>query len=128
MGGIVLVEGENELNVQMAHITGIIDAEYLAGYVMWEGVGWKLVKLENQWPADTDITLLWIIKNTGTVASHFRVYMRSFTEWVYLEPGQQTEVYEETRSPSPQTTTHRITLSGDPGGLIWDARIEVTYI
>lgn len=109
----------------------LIDAEYLVGYVKWDGWRPNPVMLENEWPANTDITLLWLIRNTGTVGGYFRVYMSRFTEWVYLEPGQQAEVYEKTHSPSPQTTTHRITLSGGKTiaeeRLIWDAWIGVTY-
>lgn len=109
----------------------IVNAEFLVGYVMWEGVGWKLVGLENQWPADTDITLGWIIQNTGTIGGYFLIYMRSLTEWVYIEPGEQAEVYEYTHTPPPQTITHRITLSGGKtiaeASLIWDTDIGVTY-
>ncbi|GAI40394.1 unnamed protein product, partial [marine sediment metagenome] len=46
----------------------IIDAEFRSGYVWWEGLEtWKKVytRYINQWPADTDVTFVWEIKNIG---------------------------------------------------------------
>ena len=118
----------------------IIDAEFRSGYVYWAALTeWERVhtRWPNEWPADTDITFAWEIKNIGNVGAYFQVYMFSPGEWLYLDPGDKVKVYEEFQTPAiPVTPGYeyaRITIlgrdiSGERIGAVWTSdEIEVTY-
>lgn len=119
----------------------IIDAELRSGYVYWEGLTtWKRVytRWPNEWPADTDITFAWEIKNTGNVGAYFQVYIFEPGDWLYLDPGAKIKVYEEFHTPAiPVTPGYqycRITIlgrniAGERIGAVWTSEeIEVTYV
>ena len=119
----------------------IIDAYFRKGHVWWEGLTyWERVNLSylNEWPADTDITFSWEIKNTGNVGAYFQVYMFDPGEWLYLEPGDELEVFESFHTPvipvSPGYEHYRITIlgrkiTGERVGAVWTSdEIEVAYV
>jgi len=119
----------------------VVDAEFRSGYVVWAGLTeWGRVhtRWPNEWPADTDITFAWEIKNTGNVGAYFQVYMFDPGEWLYLEPGDKLEVFESFHTPvipvSPGYEYYRITIlgrkiTGERVGAVWTSEeIEVTYV
>ena len=118
----------------------IIDAELRSGYVWWEGeTAWKRVytRWMNQWPADTDITFAWEIKNIGNVGAYFQVYAFAPGAWLYLDPGEKVQVYEEFHTPAiPVTPGYeyaRITIlgrkiTGERIGAVWTSdEFEIIY-
>ena len=119
----------------------VIDAEYRSGYVFWAGLTeWQRVydKWLNEWPADEDITFAWEIKNTGNVGAYFQVYIFGSPEWLYLEPGDKRQDFEEFHTPAlPVTPGYQygiITIlgrktSGERVGAVWTSdEIEITYV
>jgi len=119
----------------------IIDAEFRSGYVFWAGLTeWKRVydRYPNEWPADTDITFAWTIKNTGNVGAYFQVYMFGPGEWLYLEPNDERQFLEEFHTPAiPVTPGYQYYLINilamkitiERIGAVWTSEdIEVTYV
>lgn len=119
----------------------VIDATLEKGYVFWAGLTeWQRVydRWPNEWPADTDITFAWEIKNTGNVGAYFQVYMFDPGEWLYLEPDDERTVYEEFHTPAvPVTPGYQYYLinilgrkiTGERIGAVWTSdEIEVTYV
>jgi len=118
----------------------VIDATLERGHVFWAALTeWRRVhtRYPNEWPADTDITFAWEIKNTGNVGAYFQVYMFDPGEWLYLEPGDERTVYEEFHTPAvPVTPGYNYYLlnilgrkiTGERIGAVWTSdEIEVTY-
>ena len=118
----------------------IIDATLESSYVFWAGLTeWQRVydRYPNEWPADTDITCAWEIKNTGNVGAYFQVYMFDPGEWLYIEPNDKIQVFEEFHTPAiPVTPGYQYYLinilarkvTGERIGAVWTSReIEVTY-
>ena len=121
-------------------IEEIIDAELRTGYVYWETLTtWKRVytRWMNEWPADTDITFAWEIKNIGNVGAYFQVYAFTPGSWMYLDPGEKVQVYEEFHTPAiPVTPGYqyaRITIlgrniAGERVGAVWTSdEFEIIY-
>ena len=119
----------------------IIDAELRSGYVYWAGLAnWKDVytRWPNEWPADTDITFAWEIKNIGNVGAYFQVYAFEPGSWLYLDPGDKLQVYEEFHTPAiPVTPGYeyaRITIlgreiTGERVGAVWTSdEFEIIYV
>jgi hypothetical protein len=119
----------------------IIDAELRHGHVWWAGeTAWKDIhtRYPNSWPADTDITLAWKIKNTGNVGAYFQVYLFEPGDWFYLEPGDETQVFEEVHTQAvpvmPGYQYCRIMIlgrkvTGERIGAVWASEdFEVTYV
>jgi hypothetical protein len=119
----------------------IIDAELRESYVYWAALTeWNTLhtRWPNELPADTDITFAWEIKNTGNVGAYFQVYMITPGEWLYLEPGDKLQVFEEFHTPdipvTPGYQYYRITIlgrkiTGERIGAVWTSEeIEVTYV
>lgn len=119
----------------------IIDAELRTGYVYWETLAaWKRVYTTwlNEWPADEDIAFAWEIKNIGNVGAYFQVYIFSPGEWMYLDPGEKVQVYEEFHTPAiPVTPGYqyaRITIlgrkiTGERIGAVWTSdEFEIIYV
>jgi len=119
----------------------IIDAEFRSGYVFWAALTeWQRVytRWPNEWPADTDITFAWEIKNIGNVGAYFQVYIFSPGEWLYLEPGEKIQIYEEFHTPAvPVTPGYQFAhisilgrkLTGERVGAVWTSdEIEITYV
>lgn len=122
-------------------VAEIIDAEFRSGYVFWAALTeWERVhtRWPNEWPADTDITFAWEIKNIGNVGAYFQVYMFEPGSWLYLDPGEKIQVYEEVHTQAvPVTPGYQYTritilgrdISGERIGAVWTSdEIEVTYI
>lgn len=122
-------------------VAEVIDAEFRPGYVFWAGLTeWQRVydRYPNEWPADTDITFAWTIKNTGNVGAYFQVYMFDPGEWLYLEPNDERQVLEEFHTPAiPVTPGYQYYLinilarkiTGERIGAVWTSEeIEVTYV
>jgi len=118
----------------------VIDAEFRSGSVWWEGLeSWKKVYTRwlNEWPADTDITFAWEIKNIGNVGAYFQVYIFEPGSWLYLDPGEKVQVFEEAHTLAvPLTPGYqygRITIlgrdiSGERVGSVWASdEFEIIY-
>jgi len=121
-------------------VVEVIDAEFRSGYVFWAGLTeWKRVydRYPNEWPADTDISFAWTIKNTGNVGAYFQVYMFDPGEWLYLEPNDERQVSEEFHTPAiPVTPGYQYYLinilarkiTGERMGAVWTSEeIEIIY-
>jgi len=119
----------------------IIDAEFRSGSVWWEGLeNWKKVytRYINEWPADTDITFAWEIKNIGNVGAYFQVYIFEPGSWLYLDPGEKVQVYEEAHTLAVPVTPGyqygRITIlgrsiTGERVGAVWASdEFEIIYV
>ena len=124
-----------------AEVTEVIDAEYREGLVYWAALAdWKSVftRWPNEWPADTDITLSWEIRNTGNVGAYFQVYLFTPGDWLYVGPNERIQVLEEFHTPSlPVTPGYQYyhinilgrKITGERIGAVWSSEeIEVTYV
>lgn len=118
----------------------VIDAELRDGYVYWAGLTvWKDVytRWPNEWPADTDIAFAWEIKNIGNVGAYFQIYAFTPGSWMYLDPGEKVQVYEDFHTPAiPVTPGYqyaRITIlgrkiAGQRIGAVWTSEeFEIIY-
>ncbi len=121
-------------------VVEVIDAEFRSGSVWWEGLeNWKKVYTSyiNEWPADTDITFVWEIKNIGNVGAYFQVYLFEPGSWMYLDPGEKLQVFEEVHTLAVPVTPGyqyaRITIlgrdiSGERIGAVWTSdEFEIIY-
>jgi len=119
----------------------VIDATLESAHVLWAGLTeWQRVydRYPNEWPADTDITFAWQIKNTGDVGAYFQVYLFDPGEWLYLEPGDKRQVFEEFHTPAlPVTPGYQHYLinilgrkvTGERIGAVWTSEeIEANYV
>ena len=119
----------------------VIDAEFRSGHVYWAGLtAWQQIytRWPNDWPADTDVTFAWKIKNIGNVGAYFQVYMFDPGDWLYLGPNEEMEVFEGFHTPvipvSPGYDYYRITIlgrkiTGERIGAVWTSEeIEVRYV
>jgi len=126
---------------EVEEVEEIIDAECRSGYVYWAALAdWERVhtRWPNEWPADTDITFAWEIKNIGNVGAYFQVYMFEPGIWLYLDPEEKVQVYEAVHTPAVPVTPGyqygRITIlgrdiSGERVGSVWTSdEIEITYV
>ncbi len=122
-------------------VAEVIDAELRESYVYWAGLtAWKDVYTRwiNEWPADTEITFAWEIRNIGDVGAYFQVYAFTPGGWMYLEPGEKLQVYEEFHTPAIPVTPgyeySRITIlgrkiTGERIGAVWTSReFEIVYV
>lgn len=118
----------------------VVDATLRSGSVWWAALTeWERVhtRWPNEWPADTDITFAWTIKNTGDVGAYFQVYLFTPGEWLYLEPDDEIEVIEAFHTPvvpvSPGYQYYRVYIlarkvTGERIGAVWTEEIEVVYV
>ncbi|MBA7716744.1 hypothetical protein ES703_125820 [subsurface metagenome] len=126
---------------EVEEVEEVIDAELRESYVYWAGLtAWKDVytRWPNEWPADTDITFAWEIKNIGNVGAYFQVYAFTPGSWMYLDPGEKTQVYEEFHTPAIPVTPgyeySRITIlgrkiTGERIGAVWTSEeFEIIYV
>ena len=122
-------------------VVEVIDAEFREGWVFWAALTeWRTVytRWPNEWPADTDITFAWDIKNIGDVGAYFQPYLFTPGEWLYLGPGDRITVYEDFHTPAVPVTPgyqrYRINIlarkvTGERIGAVWTSEeIEVTYV
>ena len=122
-------------------VVEVIDADYRSGYVLWAALAeWKSVytRWPNEFPADTDITFAWEIRNTGDVGAYFQVYLFTPGSWLYLGPGDDIQVFETFHTPALPVTPgyqyYRINIlarkvTGERIGAVWTSEeIEVTYV
>lgn len=122
-------------------IADVIDATLEEGNVWWAGeTVWHQVytRWPNSWPADTDITFAWTIKNTGNVGAYFQPYMITPGEWLYLGPGNEIQVFESFHTPTipvtPGYSYYRINIlgrriTGERVGAVWASdEVEVNYV
>jgi len=134
-------EAEEAPPQEEEEVAEVIDAELRSGYVFWAGLTeWPRVydRYPNEWPADTDITFAWKIKNTGNVGAYFQVYMFDPGEWLYLEPNDERQIFEEFHTPAipviPGYQYYLINIlgrkiTGERIGAVWTSEeIEVTYV
>jgi len=125
----------------LPEVVEVIDATLRSGYVLWAALtDWKTVytRWPNEWPADTDISFAWTIKNTGNTGAYFQVYMFEPGPWLYLDPGDELQVFEDFHTPAIPVTPgyqyHLINIlgrniSGERLGSVWNSEdIEVTYV
>ncbi|MBA7609494.1 hypothetical protein ES703_16685 [subsurface metagenome] len=119
----------------------VIDATLRSGWVWWAGLpAWREVYevFPNEWPAASDITFTWRIKNTGNVGAYFQPYMFTPGDWLYLDPDDELEVEEDFHTPtlpvSPYGQFYRVYIlarkvDGERIGAVWTSEeIEVTYV
>ncbi len=119
----------------------VIDAEFREGWVYWAGLAaWQQVytRWPNAWPADTDITFAWEIKNIGDVGAYFQVYIFDPGSWLYIDPGEKVQVYEEFHTPAiPVTPGYQYAhitilgreITGERIGAVWTSdEFEITYV
>lgn len=119
----------------------VIDAELRSEYVWWAALTqWRRVYTTwiNEWPADTDITFAWEIKNIGNVGAYFQPYIFTPGSWMYLDPGEKVQVYEEFHTPvipvTPGYQYARITIlgrkiTGERIGAVWTSdEFEIIYV
>jgi hypothetical protein len=131
---------EEEEEEEVEEVEEIIDAEFRSGYVWWEGLEtWRKVytRYINEWPADTDVTFVWEIKNIGNVGAYFQVYLFEPGSWMYLDPGEKLQVFEEAHTlaipVTPGYQFARITIlgrdiSGERIGAVWTSdEFEIIY-
>ena len=136
----LLPEAEEEEEVEVVEVVEIIDAEFRSGSVWWEGLdNWKKVytRWRNEWPADTDVTFAWEIRNIGNVGAYFQVYMFDPGSWLYLDPGEKVQVFEEFHTLAMPVTPGyqygRITIlgrniTGERVGAVWTSdEFEIIY-
>jgi len=134
-------EEEEELPPPEEEPVKVINAEFREGWVFWAALAdWRTVytRWPNEWPADTDITLAWDIKNIGDVGAYFQVYLFTPGEWLYLGPGDRITVYEDFHTPAVPVTPgyqhYRINIlarkvTGERIGAVWTSEeIEITYV
>lgn len=118
-----------------------ISAELREGQVYWAALaGWRRVyeRWPNEWPADTDLTFAWDIRNTGDVGAYFQVYIFTPGAWTYLNPNDRIQVMESYHTPAvpvvPSYHYHNIyilgrKLDGTRIGAVWTSEeIEVRYV
>jgi len=118
----------------------VIDAEFRSGNVWWEGLeNWKKVytRWRNEWPADTDVNFVWEIRNIGNVGAYFQVYLFEPGSWLYLDPGEKLQVFEDAHTlaipVTPGYQYARITIlgrdiSGERIGAVWTSdEFEIIY-
>lgn len=134
-------EEEEEPTVLPPEEIEVIDAEFKEGWVWWAALAdWRPVyeRWLNEWPADTDITFSWEIKNTGNVGAYFQVYLINPGSWRYLGPNETLQVTEESHTPPlplvPGYQTYHINIlarkiTGERVGAVWTSDdIEVNYV
>jgi len=122
-------------------VVEVIDAEFREGWVYWAALtNWKEVhtRWPNEWPADTDITFAWDIKNIGDVGAYFQVYLFTPGDWLYLGPNDRIVVYETFHTPAIPVTPgyqyYRINIlarkvTGERIGAVWTSEeIQVSYV
>ena len=93
-------------------IAGIIELVY----VWWEGQsGWiSVLSTNNNWPANTPISLAFKMKNTGTQSAMFSVSFMDLTSaGVLLNAGESAWVYLYPTTPAPGEYTYAMVLRGD---------------
>lgn len=73
----------------------MISVELIIAYVWWEGQpGWIQILSSNNWPAETNLTTVWKVKNTGDEAATFKVsFMELESDSVLLNPGEEEDFY-----------------------------------
>lgn len=134
------VEEVEELE-EVEEVEEVIDATLRFQNVYWAALTeWRRVETRypNEWPADTDISFAWSIRNTGNVGAYFQVYLFDPGEWLYLEAGDALQVFEAFHSPTlpvtPWYQSYRINIlarkiTGERIGAVWTSEeIEVTYV
>ena len=136
-----LLPPEEEEEIPPEEVVEVIDATLRSGYVYWAALtNWKTVytRWPNQWPADTDITFAWTIRNIGNTGAYFQVYMFDPGAWLYLDPGDDLQLFESFHTPAIPVTPgyqyYRINIlgrkiTGERIGAVWmSEEIEVTYV
>lgn len=119
----------------------VFDATLRQAYVWWAALTlWNQVYRSylNTWPADTDLTFTFRIRNTGDTGAYFKAYMITPGAWLYLGPGEELDVEEDFHTPAiaptPGYQYYRITILGrkisdEELGALWTSeRIQVTYV
>jgi len=132
---------EEEEEEEEEEVVEVIDAEFREGWVYWAALAdWRTVytRYPNDWPADTDISFAWDIKNIGDVGAYFQVYLFTPGDWLYLGPGDRIVVYENFHTPTVPVTPgyqyYKINIlarkvTGERIGAVWTSEeIEVNYV
>ena len=92
-----------------------VNGELVIGYVWWEGQpGWIPIASSNSWPADTNLTTVWRVKNTGDEAATFKVsFMELESDGILLTPEEEADLYLYPVTPSPGTYSYTLQIIAD---------------
>lgn len=87
---INLVGGGNQLNAQLTS-TAVFDGEIITGSARWKYLRYPKVisSTINRWPANTSITTMWQVKNTGNVTALFTLVYSGQQGSIQLTPGEK---------------------------------------
>jgi len=132
---------EEELPPLIPQEEEVIEATLRSGYVIWAALtDWVRVhtRYPNQWPVDTNISFVWTIRNIGNVGAYFQVYIFDPGNWLYLDPGNEIQVFEEFHTPLvpviPGYQYYNIHIlgrkvTGERIGAVWTSdEVEVVYV
>lgn len=92
-----------------------VNGELVIGYVWWEGQpGLIQVLSSNSWPADTNLTTAWRVRNTGDEAATFKVsFMELESDGILLNPEEEADLYLYPVTPSPGTYSYTLQIIAD---------------
>ncbi len=92
-----------------------VNGELVIGYVWWEGqAGWIPILSSNSWPADTNLTTAWRVRNTGDEAATFKVsFMELESDGILLNPEEEADLYLYPVTPSPGTYSCTLQIIAD---------------
>jgi len=109
-------------NCVWSFVAPTLAGELVSALVWWEGKGeWNPIGETNDWPAETNISTAWTVKNTGSQTAFFKVkFMDLVSAAVQLSPGETATLYLYPATPSPGT--YNYTLS-----IIVDDQVVKTY-
>lgn len=88
----------------------MISAELIIAYIWWEGQpGWIQILSSNNWPAETSLTTVWRVRNTGDEAATFKVgFIGLESDSVLLNPGEEEDFYLYPITPAAGTYNYTL--------------------
>ena len=107
----------------------MVNAELAIANVWWEGQpGFIPILPSNNWPADTNITTVWRVRNIGDEAATFKVSFMEFeSDGILLNPEEEADFYLYLVTPSPGTYNYTLQIIAD-GEVVAEYPIEVVIV
>jgi len=98
----------------VAQVQGV-DGKLDVVWVWWEGLPqWLLVYQVEEWPAEREVALAFIIENTGNQPAFFGIrFMELESSKVLLNPGEHATAYLYPVMPSPGVYQETIEVLAD---------------